>query len=706
MEPRRKYDFNNVIAHRPTPTIVQKDNLIDDSNHSIIFESHNFNEPVVITHKKNSTPNVRHSVVSAPSKPSTIEKLNTLWAKISYMNDHRLDMLIDFVKKLDQNSNEKHAINILSDIIIVDIKIYSTWGSIYCVGLTEIQIFDENGNKVDINPSSVIIKNCSSQCHVESMMNGVMQTIDAKNMALFSTSLKAPLIISMPIKHTNISAILIWNYNNDVKKGAKSIEIYKESKIIWKGDLKQGTGDSTTEYFNEVTIIPEVRIKKPNRIHHSSHTSRAKVSSAKDTIELLKEQAKASEHGSQSIQYQNSEVRYQTEPREREITQPIKPPEDMPEKIFRRKSRKCLKIMSPSQMTNREETKEKHIEHKHNAAIQFNEGSLENKPFPSVQEIEKIGKQIRLNDHFIPSLVCKEADNSEEIALDALLSDVQCDIPINPIGRNLTIFIYSTWGDKDFIGLMGLEFWNSAGHKISIPEHNITADPPDFNVLTSIFSTTKDGRVVSNLIKGNNFFTCDQSHCWMAPFTNSRPNKISIDFGGLCTLGMIRIWNYNKSRIYTNRGAKDVEILLDKKLIFKGEIKKASGNLKSLENCFEALLFTNDASVISKISSEDWTKSVKLEEMGDSFTSLYRPSTANKQQDSNYQSNSCAQPAHIEQINANMVDAKYQGFYKNSNKAKPEAIYVGAIEINIIENWGDPHYTGLTGIELYGNVII
>ncbi len=48
-------------------------------------------------------------------------------------------------------------------------------------------------------------------------------------------------------------------------------------------------------------------------------------------------------------------------------------------------------------------------------------------------------------------------------------------------------------------------------------------------------------------------------------------------------ISMLRIWNYNKSRIHSFRGAKDVQITLDKKLIFRGEIQKAPGILKNAE---------------------------------------------------------------------------------------------------------------------------
>jgi hypothetical protein len=43
---------------------------------------------------------------------------------------------------------------------------------------------------------------------------------------------------------------------------------------------------------------------------------------------------------------------------------------------------------------------------------------------------------------------------------------------------------------------------------------------------------------------------------------------------------MMRIWNYNKSRIHSYRGARYVEALLDERPIFKGEIQKAPGMLQ------------------------------------------------------------------------------------------------------------------------------
>ena len=42
---------------------------------------------------------------------------------------------------------------------------------------------------------------------------------------------------------------------------------------------------------------------------------------------------------------------------------------------------------------------------------------------------------------------------------------------------------------------------------------------------------------------------------------------------------MMRIWNYNKSRTHSFRGVKEVSVLMDKLLVFKGIIRKAPGSM-------------------------------------------------------------------------------------------------------------------------------
>lgn len=146
-------------------------------------------------------------------------------------------------------------------------------------------------------------------------------------------------------------------------------------------------------------------------------------------------------------------------------------------------------------------------------------------------------------------------------------------IPVLPCGQRLRIDIWSTWGDRHYVGLNGMELFSSEGQPVQIAQ--IRADPPDINILPAY---GHDPRVVANLLDGVNR-TQDDMHLWLAPFTPGKSHHICLDFTKPCAVAMIRIWNYNKSRIHSFRGVKDISMWLDKRCIFKGEIARASGAL-------------------------------------------------------------------------------------------------------------------------------
>ena len=55
---------------------------------------------------------------------------------------------------------------------------------------------------------------------------------------------------------------------------------------------------------------------------------------------------------------------------------------------------------------------------------------------------------------------------------------------------------------------------------------------------------------------------------------------------------MLRVWNYNKSRIHATRGARHVRITLDERLIFEGELRQALGSTADAALYAESILFT------------------------------------------------------------------------------------------------------------------
>lgn len=176
-------------------------------------------------------------------------------------------------------------------------------------------------------------------------------------------------------------------------------------------------------------------------------------------------------------------------------------------------------------------------------------------------------------------------------------------IPLLPKGRQLVFTVMSTWGDPYYLGMMGIEIFDSSGHAVMLerPDRQVWADPSDINVLDDY---EHDPRTVDKLLDGHNF-TCDDLHAWLAPYKRGEQHLVGIDLGRETTVSMIRIWNYNKSRIHSYRGARYVEISLDGEPVFKGEVKRAPGNTLSVEACSECILFTDDEDILALIERYD-----------------------------------------------------------------------------------------------------
>jgi len=163
--------------------------------------------------------------------------------------------------------------------------------------------------------------------------------------------------------------------------------------------------------------------------------------------------------------------------------------------------------------------------------------------------------------------------------------------------------------------------------KLNDVKRQIRADPPDINCLPGY---GKDPRTVDKLLDGT-YMTCDDLHVWLAPFEKGKEHYIEIDFREVKTLSMIRIWNYNKSRIHSYRGVRDLCIQLDDKTIFMGEISKANGSIKGAEQYCEYIMFTHNEGIISKIEREDWlNKLPKNEPVAELNMTTERPKTGTR----------------------------------------------------------------------------
>ena len=227
-------------------------------------------------------------------------------------------------------------------------------------------------------------------------------------------------------------------------------------------------------------------------------------------------------------------------------------------------------------------------------------------------------RKIEINEKLCPFL--PEIINNTE-------KDPNFLIPTLPKGRYVTLRITNTWGDKHYVGLAGIELFDDNGTTIKIPKEQIKADPADINTLPGY---GKDPRTIDKLINGT-YLTCDDFHMWLTPFNYGKNHWIFMDLGGIRSLAMIRIWNYNKSRIHSVRGVRNLAIYVDKKMVFDGEIKKASGRMGDCRDRCEYIMFTEQDNMIRMIDKGDWLNNITIDPIEEEKREIERPGTANKE---------------------------------------------------------------------------
>ncbi|VVD03984.1 unnamed protein product, partial [Leptidea sinapis] len=231
-------------------------------------------------------------------------------------------------------------------------------------------------------------------------------------------------------------------------------------------------------------------------------------------------------------------------------------------------------------------------------------------------------------------------------------------IPELPEGRLLEVKIYSNWGDKYTVGMNGIEMFDSDGKYVHVWTDSYSGDH------------SKNGRL-ENLIDGV-VRTKDDRHTWSAPAPQGVPIALSL------------LLNYNKSRIYSHRGVRLVQIKLDDQIIFHGEIARANGEVKGLLPSFgDTILFTKNGSILELILANDKNFQLLLkdnEPLSEISLVGKRPPTAND----------CVK-------NGRTNDTVE---YKRTCDTK----YVAKeIKLTLMSNWGQKYLIGLTGVEVVCN---
>ena len=100
----------------------------------------------------------------------------------------------------------------------------------------------------------------------------------------------------------------------------------------------------------------------------------------------------------------------------------------------------------------------------------------------------------------------------------------------------MVIDIISTWGDKHYVGLNGIEIFSNTGEPARIKE--IRAHTTSVN-----HSPNNDHNpyTINNLINGINR-TRDDANLWLTPYSNGDHHYVYMIFEFTITIAMIRIW--------------------------------------------------------------------------------------------------------------------------------------------------------------------
>ncbi|XP_074648255.1 katanin-interacting protein-like isoform X2 [Tubulanus polymorphus] len=598
-------------------------------------------------------------------------------------------------------------------VIEVNMKVISNWGHPKRLGLTEIQFIDMDNRRLQIKPEDIIVYGAiDSNGDIGSLINGKFKTTKDCNMWSCATDPNRPLEFFFTLrKHDDtiadlaLSKMKIWNYNrnlNDLCLGIKDVLIFVSGELVYDGQIEKGCGNQVYDYHQAIDLqgIIQPNSKKTDIVVYDYDGS--------DDVES----EIASVCGKSKI--------YQTAKPQWLCSTDLKDPLLLAPSSFENKSLQLTTDLDTWQNQGREDLPtvldKSSPDNRGECASQLESTGTEDETgetwtptsmfdraeinleesWTSLHEFDKhqrgrisVDMEGDVMDEYLSKSSVSKNMNDESISEDNWADNDDFVIPELPTGSELLINIRSTWGDKHYVGLTGIELFNSLGKPIYIKK--VFANPADINVLQGY---DKDPRVVGNLFDGVNR-TRDDTHMWLAPYTKDKNHIITIYFEK-CKIAFVRIWNYNKSRIHSYRGAKDIEIALDNKLIFKGEITKACGGISGTPKSFgDTILFTTDETILEAVSKYDNTYEGEGYSLDDEIQlHTARPKTADDGLE--------GRPFTTALSRGETTDSKTD-IVRQIIQADDCNVYKGQrLKLNFTDTWGDMHYLGLTGLEVIG----
>ncbi len=158
---------------------------------------------------------------------------------------------------ISSNNSKKNKFNNYSALSLI---IISNWGHLNKVGITEIQLFDIKKRKIPISECHVFNGN---EDNISRIHNNKYHTLNERDMwtSTYDNKSDKKIKIEMYILNNKynsidkIDSILIWNYNGrDLNKGIKEIEIMKKNIKCWKGIIPKGEFNIKNDYSFKIHL--------------------------------------------------------------------------------------------------------------------------------------------------------------------------------------------------------------------------------------------------------------------------------------------------------------------------------------------------------------------------------------------------------------------------------------------------------------------
>ena len=561
-------------------------------------ENNSYNKYIKINKFNTNYFNDKYSTMSNRKKV----ELNSINGKKNYNN-----IKYSLIRNIKSQLTEE---NIFNNLLFI-LNIISNWGNKKHLGITEIEIFDINNQKIKIKECKVEGGNSE---HTERLFNDKIYTINENDMFLLDINnnnnsknvlnIKLYFYIYNYINLESINNINIWNYNGlELNKSIKKIELLtKDEDVIYHGIVPKGEYNTKCFHPYKIRINKNLLLKRnKNKIYKNTHllynSDKYELFPSFDLNSLSCNNSIINKNSKKKIKIKNANftlMKLSSLNNSRLVNRL--------NFIKVKTSRSCHKDKNSYSFINNvfkrkinfsENKNKNYMENKFNSTKKYKNHSFlsenqKNYKFRGNSEIKKWKYENNLNysisntnlenNNSLKNIKSFESFNKKDINNFQTINITRSNNKLNKKIKNskqknnniitknkikyihfkkIKIRILTNYGNTHMVGLTGLNLIDKDNKIIDIKcAEAVGAIPKD---LKTIYSNKNEYRIFENLFNDENN-TINENFMWLTLLV---PNPfIEICFKEKMSLSKIEIWNYNDP-LGLDKGAKDIEIIFD-----------------------------------------------------------------------------------------------------------------------------------------------